>query len=99
HARAVMDDGGADSGALAAVARIEVLDHLLAPFVLKVDVDVGRLAPVGGDEALEQQIDLGRIDAGDTETAAYRAVGSGAASLAEDGLLLRAGKADDVVDG
>ena len=44
HARAVVDDGGADGGALAAVAGVEILDHLLAPLVLEIDVDVGRLA-------------------------------------------------------
>ena len=44
HARAVVDDGGADGGAVAAVAGVEILDHLLAPLVLEVDVDVGRLA-------------------------------------------------------
>ncbi len=37
---AVVDDGGADGGAVAAVALIDVLDHLLAPFMLEVDVDV-----------------------------------------------------------
>src|SRR4026207_2028562 len=41
HARAVVDDGGADGGAVAAVAGIEILDHLLAPLVLEVHVDVG----------------------------------------------------------
>ena len=99
HARAIVDDGGADGGALAAVAAIEILDHLLAPLVLEVDVDVGRLAPVGGDEALEQQVDLGGIDRGDAEAEAHRAVGGRAAALAQDRLLLRAGEADDVVDG
>ena len=84
HARAVVDDGRADGGALAAVARIEVLDHLLAPLVLEIDVDVGRLAALGGDEALEQQVDLGRIDAGDAEAEADRAVGGRAAALAQD---------------
>ena len=44
HARAVVDDGCADGGALAAVAGVEILDHLLAPLVLEIDVDVGRLA-------------------------------------------------------
>ena len=63
HARPVVDDGRADGGALAAVAGIEVLDHLLAPLVLEIDVDVGRLFAVGGDEALEQDIDLVGIDA------------------------------------
>ena len=58
HARAVVDDGGADRGAVAAVALVDVLDHLLAPLVLEVDVDVGRLVALGRDEALEQQVDL-----------------------------------------
>jgi hypothetical protein len=31
------------------------LDHLLAPLVLEIDIDVGRLAAIGGDEALEQR--------------------------------------------
>ena len=97
HARAVVDDGRADGGTLAAVAGIEVLDHLLAPLVLEIDVDVGRLAPVGRDEALEQQVDAGGIDAGDAEAVAHGAVGGRAAALAED--LLLAGVAHDVVDG
>ena len=55
-ARAVVDDGGADGGAVAAVACVDVLDHLLAPLVLEVDVDVGRLVALLGDEALEQHV-------------------------------------------
>ena len=90
HARAVVDDGGADGGALAAVALIEILDHLLAPLVLEIDVDVGRLATFGGDEALEQQVDLGGVDGGDAEAEAHRAVGGRAAALAKDGLCVRA---------
>ena len=42
-ARAIVDDGGADRGAVAAVALVDVLDDLLAPLVLEIDVDVGRL--------------------------------------------------------
>ena len=58
---AVVDHGGADAGALAAVAAVDVLDHLLAPLVLEVDVDVGRLVAGVGDEALEDHgADLGR---------------------------------------
>ncbi len=48
----------ADAGAVAAVARVDILDHLLAPLVLEIDVDVGRLAPRRGDEALEQKVVL-----------------------------------------
>src|SRR4029453_8636936 len=90
HARPVMDDGGADRGALAAVAIVEILDHLLAPLMLEIDVDVRRLTPLGGDEALEQEIDRGGVDSGDAEAIADRAVGGGAAALAED--LLAAGE-------
>src|SRR3954468_10736340 len=69
-AGAIADDSGADRRPLAAVAVIEVLDHLLAALVLEVDIDVGRLAPAGRDEALEQQVVLGRIDRGDAEQVA-----------------------------
>ena len=48
----------ADAGAVAAVAVVDVLDHLLAPLVLEIDVDVGRLVALGRDEALEQQVVL-----------------------------------------
>ena len=100
HARAVVDDGGADGGAVAAVTPIEILDHLLAPLVLEVHVDVGRLAAVGGYEALEQQIDAGGIDRGDAEAVAHHAVGGRTAALAQNrGLRLLAGEAHDVVDG
>ncbi len=98
-ARAVMDDGGADRRAMAAVALVDVLDHLLAPLVLEIDVDVGRLAAVLGNEAGEQQVALVRIDRGDAEAKADRAVGRRAAALAEDFLVLAAREGDDVVHG
>ncbi len=52
---------------MAAIALIDVLDHDLAPLMLEIDVDVGRLAALGGDEALEQEVDPRRIDRGDAE--------------------------------
>ena len=82
---------------MAAVALVDVLDHDLAPLVLEIDVDVRRLAAVGRDEALEQEIDPRRIDLGDAEAVAHRGIRRRAAALAQD--LLRAGKAHDVVDG
>ena len=45
-ARAVVDDGGADRRAMAAVAPVDILDDFLAPLVLEIDVDIGRLAAV-----------------------------------------------------
>ena len=56
-AAAIADDGRGQAGALAAVSVVDVLDDLLAPLVLEIDVDVGRLAALGRDEALEQEID------------------------------------------
>ncbi len=98
-ARAVMNDGGADRGALAAVTLVDVLDHLLAPLVLEIDVDVGRLVAVLRDEAGEQQLALVRVHLGDAEAIADRAVGRRAAPLAEDRLLQVARVGDHVVHG
>ena len=65
--------------------------------MLEIDVDVGRLAPLGRDEALEQQIGALGIDLGDAEAEADRGIGRRAAALAKD--ALRARVAHDVVDG
>ena len=92
-----MDDGGDDRGAVAAVAAVDILHHLLAPRMFEIDVDVGRLQPLLGDEALEQQIDLGRIDRGDAEHVADGRVRRRAAALAQDVLAARV--VDDVVHG
>ena len=81
------------------VALIDVLDHLLAPLVLEIDVDVGRLAAVLRNEAGEQQLDFGGIDLGDAEAKAHDAVGRRAASLAEDRLWQIARKGDHVMHG
>ena len=55
RARAIGDDGGGEAGAVAAVFPVDVLHHLLAPLVLEIDVDVGRLAALLGDEAFEEE--------------------------------------------
>src|SRR5438445_458962 len=47
------DGGGRDRSAVAAVLAVDVLDDLLAPVVLEVDVDIGRLVALLRDEALE----------------------------------------------
>ncbi len=84
RAAAIGDDGGGDAGALAAVFAVDVLDHLLAPLVLEIDVDVGRLAPLRRDEALEQEVGAVGIDLGDAEAEADGGIGRRAAALAED---------------
>jgi hypothetical protein len=82
---------------MAAIAPVDVLDHDLAPLMLEIDVDVRRLVAIGRDEALEQEIDPRGIDVGDAEAVAHRGIRRRAAALAQD--ALRAGEADDVVDG
>ena len=96
-AAAIGDDGGGDAGVVAAVMFVDVLDHLLAPLVLEIDVDVGRLAALRRDEALEQEVAIARVDVGDAEAVTDRRIGRRAAALAED--VLAAGVSDDVVDG
>ena len=95
--RPIGDDGGGDGGVVAAVMLVDVLDHLLAALVLEVDVDVRRLAPVRGDEALEQEAGPLRRDLGDADAEADDGIGRRAAALAQDALL--AGAFHDVMDG
>ena len=95
--RAIGDDGGGERRAVAAVFFVEVLDHFLAPLVLEVDVDVGRLVALAGDEALEQHRHARGIDLGDAEGVAHGGVRGRPATLAED--VARAGELDHVVHG
>ena len=96
-AAAIGDHGRGDAGAVAAVVLVDVLDHLLAPLVLEIDVDVGRLVAIRGDEALEQEAACARIDLGDAEAVTDRRIRRRAAALAENVLAARV--TDDVVDG
>ena len=97
RARAIGGHRGGQARPLAPVALVDVLDHLLAPLVLEVDVDVGRLVALGRDEALEQKIEARRIDLGDPEAIADRGIGRRAAALAQN--AARAREAHDVVHG
>ena len=81
---AIADDGRAQRRVVAAIGLEDPLHDDLAPLVLEIDVDVGRLAALLGDEALEQQVVARRIDRGDAEHVADRRVGGRAAALAED---------------
>ena len=96
-AAAIADDRRGEVGVVAAVFLVDVLDHLLAPLVLEIDVDVGRLLALLGDEALEQEVDLLGIDLGDLEAIADDRIGRGAAPLAQNALGAR--EADDIVHG
>ena len=66
-ARPVMNDGGDNCGAMPAIPAVDILHHLFTSRMLEIDVDVRRLQTFPGDKALEQQIDLGRIDGSNIE--------------------------------
>jgi hypothetical protein len=77
---AIGDDGCREPRPLAAIAVIKILDDLLAPLMLEIDVDVGRLPALLRQEALEQEIDFGGIDGGDAEAVADGGIGGRAAA-------------------
>ena len=82
---------------MAAICVVDPLDHFLPAFVLEVDVDVGRLAALLRDEALEQKFRAHRIDGGDTEHIADGGIGGASPALAEDAAIL--GELDDGIHG
>ena len=65
--------------------------------MLEVDVDVGHLVALGGDEALEEQVDPVGVDGRDAQAVAHGGVGGRATALAEDAEF--AGLPHDVLDG
>src|SRR6185312_7510756 len=64
-ARTISDDRRADGRALAPIFPVDVLNDFLAPLVLEIDVDIGRLVALARDETLEEQGGAGRIDSRD----------------------------------
>ena len=67
---------------------VDVLDHALAAIAARqIEIDVGPLAALLREEALEQQIHPDRIHRGDAEAVADGAVGRRAAPLHQDPLL------------
>ncbi|KOT25677.1 hypothetical protein DM52_4833 [Burkholderia mallei] len=95
-ARAIGRYGRRERRAIVAVLFVQILDDFLAPLVFEVDVDVGRLAALAAEEALEQQRALLRIDLRDAEAIADDRVRRRAAPLAQDVLAARV--FDDIVD-
>ena len=91
------ENGGRQPGVIAAETLVNILDHLLAPLVLEIDVDVWRLLARGGNKTLEQKIMLGRIDLGDAQTKTDDAIGRRPAPLRKNAAPFR--KAHDVVNG
>src|SRR5688572_541662 len=95
--RPVGDDGSGNGGAVTAVLAIDVLDHLLAPLVLEIYVDIRWLVPFARDEALEQHAHASGVHFGDAEAVADDGIRRRAATLAQD--VLRARELHDIVDG
>src|SRR5262245_47415982 len=87
--RAIADHGRGDRGALAPVLSVDILDHRLAPLMLEIDVDVGRLVSLTRHEALEQQARARGVHFGDAEAITDRRIGSRAPPLAENPLPAR----------
>ena len=94
RARPVGDHVGDLRGALAAVLVVDVLDHLLTPLVLDVEVDVGGAVALEREEALEQQAERDRVGLGDAERVTDRAVRRAPPALAVD--VVDAAELDDV---
>ncbi len=96
-ARTVTNRLGRHAGAVAAVFLVDVLQHLLAPLMLEIDVDVGRFVPLAADEPLEQHVETPGIDRRHAETITDRGIRRRPAPLAED--AARARETDQIPDG
>ena len=92
-----MDHRGAQPGPVAPIAVIDVLDHLFAPLMFEIHVDIGRLVPRLADEALEDhRADLGRYR-GDAKGIADHRIRRRSPPLAQDAARPR--KKHDVMHG
>ena len=67
---------------LAAVLPRDVVDDLAAPPLAEVDVDVGQRHALGIEEALEDQVEVERIDVGDPQAVGDQAAGRRSAARA-----------------
>ena len=81
---------------MAAIAAVDILDHLLAPLMFEINVDIGRLAPFPGEEAGKEQGGGSRVDTGDAEAVTDGRIRRRAAALAQNALV--SGPGDDVVN-
>ena len=82
---------------LAAVLPRDVVDDLAAPPLAEVDVDVGHRDALGVEEALEDQVEVDRIDVGDAHAPRDERRGRRAAAGPDRDVLL-ASVADEVPD-
>ncbi len=96
HAWAKRVDIGDLCRVFATVTLVDILDDLLAPVGLDVDVDVRWAVPFGCQEPFEQQLVAHRVDRGDAERVTHRGIGRGPSALTED--VRFSAEVDDVVD-
>src|SRR5262249_42604727 len=82
---------------LAAVLAGDVLDDFAAAPLAEIDVDVGQRHALGVEEALEDQIEVDRVDVRDAQAVGDQASGGGSAAGADRDALLAA-VADEVPD-
>ena len=82
--RPVGDQFSRHPGPFAAVFLVDILNHFLPALMLEVDVDVGGLGPILGNEPLEEDIDPIGVNGRDSQAITDGRVGRRAAPLAED---------------
>src|SRR5450432_4913022 len=80
----IADHLGNHGCSFAAIALVDVLNHLLTTLMLEVDVDIRRLVALDTQEALEQQIRACRVDGCDANRVTDSAVGRAAPPLAQN---------------
>ena len=85
---AIGDDVGGHRCPVRAVLLVDVLDHPLAPIAARqIQIDVGPLTALLGEEALEEQLHADRIHGRDAQAVADGAIGRRATPLHQDVLL------------
>ncbi len=88
---------GRQRGPAPAIAPEDVLNDFFAAVMLEIHVDVRWLVALSGDEALEQQVALFRVQFSDPQRITHCRVGRRAAPLTQN--VLAAGKLHDVMHG
>ena len=81
---------------MATILLIQILEHLFAALMFKIDVDIRGFIPFAADEPLEQQVAGIGVDTGHAKDVTDRGVGGRTSSLAEDSS--RTGKPHQVPD-
>ena len=92
----VADDVGRERRPRPTVLAVDVLEDLLAPFVLEIHVDIGWLVAFATDEALDQHLHPGRVHLDDAQHEADGRICGRTAPLAENAPATC--KAHDVVN-